>query len=111
MLGFNRGLLLVGLLNNCVHVYFFYDVAYFSEIQGLLDAKIVKTVIFTATLIRGLIFGFVRSNEEIVEMISKGDSKAFDVDVLKAFIKLLPDNTEVGITLFYSTYTVCKRKT
>ena len=28
-------------------------------------------------------------------MISKGDSKAFDVDVLKAFIKLLPDNTEV----------------
>ncbi|XP_068701516.1 inverted formin-2-like isoform X1 [Montipora foliosa] len=37
---------------------------------------------------------FKKSNEEIVEMISKGDSKAFDVDVLKAFIKLLPDNTE-----------------
>ena len=40
---------------------------------------------------------FVRSNEEIVAMISKGDSKAFDVDVLKAFIKLLPDNTEVCV--------------
>jgi len=39
---------------------------------------------------------FYRKNEEIVELITKGDSKAFDVDVLKAFIKLLPDNTEVS---------------
>lgn len=37
-----------------------------------------------------------RTNEEIVAIILKGDSKAFDVDVLKAFIKLLPDNTEVS---------------
>ena len=37
-----------------------------------------------------------RPNEEIVAIILKGDSKAFDVDVLKAFIKILPDNTEVS---------------
>ena len=36
-----------------------------------------------------------RTNEEIVAIILKGDSKAFDVDVLKAFINILPDNTEV----------------
>lgn len=38
----------------------------------------------------------VRTNEEIVSFIVKGDGKAFDVDVLKSFIKLLPDNTEVS---------------
>ncbi|XP_078369378.1 LOW QUALITY PROTEIN: inverted formin-2-like [Oculina patagonica] len=37
---------------------------------------------------------FKKPNEEIVSSILKGDSKAFDVDVLKAFTKLLPDNTE-----------------
>lgn len=58
----------------------------------------------------GLIFGFVRFNEEIVEMISKGDSKVFDVDVLKVFIKFLFDNIEVGIIFFYLIYIVCKRK-
>ena len=42
-----------------------------------------------------------RKNEEIVELITKGDSKAFDVDVLKAFIKLLPDNTEVSRKTFF----------
>lgn len=44
---------------------------------------------------------FHRKNEEIVELITKGDSKAFDVDVLKAFIKLLPDNTEVSRKTFF----------
>jgi len=50
-----------------------------------------------------------RTNEEIVAIILKGDSKAFDVDVLKAFIKILPDNTEVSykykdlISLYNST--------
>ena len=39
---------------------------------------------------------FARANEEIVAIILKGNSKAFDVDVLKAFIKILPDNTEVS---------------
>jgi len=39
---------------------------------------------------------FKKTNEEIVAIILKGDSKAFDVDVLKAFIKILPDNTEVS---------------
>jgi len=43
-----------------------------------------------------LSFFFARTNEEIVAIILKGDSKAFDVDVLKAFIKILPDNTEVS---------------
>lgn len=47
--------------------------------------KMLTTVFFSA-----------RTNEEIVAIILKGDSKAFDVDVLKAFIKLLPDNTEVS---------------
>ncbi|XP_048589665.1 inverted formin-2 isoform X2 [Nematostella vectensis] len=38
---------------------------------------------------------FKKSNEEIISTIVKGDSKVFDVDVLKGFIKLLPDNSEV----------------
>lgn len=37
-----------------------------------------------------------RTNEEIAAIIVKGDSKAFDVDVLKAFVNILPDNTEVS---------------
>ena len=43
-----------------------------------------------------VLFFFARANEEIVAIILTGNSKAFDVDVLKAFIKILPDNTEVS---------------
>ena len=53
-----------------------------------------------------------RKNEEIVELIIKGDSKAFDVDVLKAFIKLLPDNTEVSRkTFFFFAFNTIRKKT
>lgn len=37
-----------------------------------------------------------RSNTEIIDMIRQGEVAKIEPDVLKSFIKLLPDNSEVS---------------
>ena len=51
---------------------------------------------------------FSKSHESIIGDIVKGDSKAFEADILRGFIKLLPDNTEVSIKnrVYYIKYII-----
>lgn len=48
------------------------------------------------------------SNEEIVAMIQKGDRSKLDAERLKQLLKLLPDDHEVPIVLFWWS-SVCFR--
>ena len=47
-------------------------------------------------LTKSVFFVFRKPQEDIINDIVKGNSKAFEADVLRGFIKLLPEHTEVG---------------
>lgn len=82
-----------------------------SHPMGVANGPTIQTVIKCCLF---FVLFSARTNEEIVAIIVKGDSKAFDVDVLKAFIKILPDNTEVSykyqdVNSFYNS-TACSSR-